>query len=47
MRIKYSGNADKIIVSIHEDEKNIQVDIQDFGMGIDKENVPKVFRSLF
>jgi PAS domain S-box-containing protein len=45
--IKYSGNADKIIVSIHEDEKNIQVDIQDFGMGIAKENIPKVFDRFF
>jgi len=45
--IKYSVNADKIIVSIHEDEKNIQVDIRDFGMGIDKENVSKVFDRFF
>jgi signal transduction histidine kinase len=45
--IKYSGNADKIIVSIQEDEKNIQVDIQDFGMGIDKENLSKVFDRFF
>lgn len=44
---KYSKNADKIIVSIHEDEKNIQVDIQDFGMGIAKENMPKVFDRFF
>ena len=44
---KYSKNADKIIVSINEDEKNIQVDIQDFGMGIAKENIPKVFDRFF
>ena len=44
---KYSKNADKIIVSINEDEKNIQVDIQDFGMGITKENIPKVFDRFF
>ena len=44
---KYSKNADKIIVSINEDEKNIQVDIQDFGMGIAKKNIPKVFDRFF
>ena len=45
--IKYSYNADKIIVSISEDEKNIQVDVQDFGMGITNENMPKVFDRFF
>ena len=45
--IKYSNKADKIIVSIHEDEKNIQVDIQDFGVGIAKGNIPKVFDRFF
>ena len=28
--VKYSNKADKIIVTIKEDEKNIQIDIQDF-----------------
>ena len=45
--VKYSNNADKIIVTINEDEKNVQVDIQDFGIGIAKENLPKVFDRFF
>lgn len=45
--VKYSKNADTIIIGMHEDEKNIQVDMQDFGIGIDKENLPKVFGRFF
>jgi signal transduction histidine kinase len=45
--VKYSKNADTIIIGMHEDEKNIQVDMQDFGMGIDKENLPKVSDRFF
>ena len=44
---KYSNNADKIIVTISETPKNIQVDIQDFGNGIAKENISKVFDRFF
>lgn len=44
---KYSYNTDKILVSIHEDGKKIQVDIQDFGIGIAKENLSKVFDRFF
>ncbi|HEY8689453.1 MAG TPA: ATP-binding protein [Chitinophagaceae bacterium] len=44
---KYSNNADKIMVTINENKKNIQVDIQDFGKGIAKENMSKVFDRFF
>lgn len=44
---KYSTNADKIIVTLQENKNDIQMDVQDFGMGIAKENLPKVFNRFF
>jgi len=41
--IKYSPKADKIIVKIEEQESNIQVSVQDFGVGMSSEHVDKVF----
>ncbi|MDB5222926.1 MAG: hypothetical protein JWN83_1593, partial [Chitinophagaceae bacterium] len=40
-------NADKIVVTIHEDKTNIQVGIKDFGMGIANENKSKIFDRFF
>jgi PAS domain S-box-containing protein len=45
--IKYSPKADKINVELKEDEKNIIVSVQDFGVGISKEEKEKVFERFF
>ena len=45
--VKYSNKSDKIIVTISENAKNIQVDVEDFGMGISMENKRKVFDRFF
>lgn len=44
---KYSDQADTIIVSIIEDQNTIQVDVQDFGIGIPKKDLKKVFNRFF
>lgn len=41
--IKYSPNADKVITTIQESEGEIQVSVQDFGVGISRQHLDKVF----
>jgi signal transduction histidine kinase len=41
--IKFSPNATKIIVSLREDATHAIVSVQDFGMGIEKEQQKKIF----
>lgn len=45
--IKYSPNADKIIVKVKENKKNITVGVQDFGMGISKDKQEQIFGRYF
>jgi len=45
--IKYSPHAEKIIVVIKSDKKNITLAVQDFGIGIPKKNQDKVFDRFF
>jgi two-component system, chemotaxis family, CheB/CheR fusion protein len=45
--IKYSPNADTIVVKLHEESKKIIVSIQDFGPGIPKEAQTKIFERFF
>lgn len=45
--VKYSPRSNKIIVSISEDENNVKVSVQDFGIGISKKNLDKVFNRFF
>ena len=40
---KYSPGSEKIIVSIYNNQDNIQISIQDFGIGIAKAELPFVF----
>lgn len=45
--IKYSPNADKVITTIQESEGEIQVSVQDFGVGISRQHLEKVFDSYY
>jgi len=45
--IKYSPYADTIIVSTKKQKNNVILSVQDFGMGIAKENLSKVFDQFY
>jgi len=45
--IKYSPQADKIIVNCNIQYNKIVVSIQDFGIGIEKENLSKIFNRFY
>jgi two-component system CheB/CheR fusion protein len=45
--IKYSPHADKIIVSTASDTDNVTLSVQDFGVGLSKEEQAKVFERFY
>ena len=45
--IKYSKNGDKIIVEISENTKNVEVTVIDFGIGIEKKHLSKIFDRFY
>lgn len=45
--IKYSPDADKVIISQEQDSDKVTVSIQDFGMGIPKEEQSKIYERFF
>jgi len=45
--IKFSGESRKIIVSSFTDDKYLVVAVQDFGLGIRKEEIDKVFERFY
>ena len=45
--IKYSPKADKIIVKTVVDEKNVTLYVQDFGLGLSKDDQAKVFERFY
>jgi len=45
--IKYSPEAKKVIVRLSEDKKSITVNVEDFGMGIPKEQKRRVFDRFY
>jgi len=45
--IKYSPDADTIIISLSKDEKDVCVGIKDFGIGIDSDHQDKIFERFF
>ena len=46
--IKYSANSDKIEISVHENDHNqVSVSVEDYGIGIDKEDQGKIFERFY
>ena len=45
--IKYSPNADKIIVATSLQDDQVKLSVQDFGIGIPKDNQEKVFEQFY
>ncbi len=45
--IKYSPNADKIVISNSREGKNVKLCVQDFGLGIPEEKKNQVFNRFF
>ncbi len=45
--VKYSPNADKVVVSLSETDRNVRVSVTDFGIGIPEAQQAKVFRKFF
>jgi signal transduction histidine kinase len=45
--IKYSPNADKVIINMNESPDEITISVQDFGVGIAHEEQQKVFERFF
>ena len=45
--VKYSPKANKVLIEIEEKEKILQVSIRDFGVGIPKQHLSKVFERYY
>lgn len=45
--IKYSPQSKKIVIDVSTNKDSIQVSVQDFGVGISKDNLKKVFEPFF
>jgi signal transduction histidine kinase len=45
--IKYSPQADRIVVRTARDGENVVVSVQDFGIGIPKEQQPHIFERFY
>jgi signal transduction histidine kinase len=45
--IKYSPNADKVVIASLQDVNKVIVSVQDFGLGIPKEEQGKIFERFF
>ena len=41
--VKYSPKADKVVVKIEEQDSKIQISVQDFGLGMSKQHLDKIF----
>ncbi|MEO7393851.1 MAG: PAS domain-containing protein, partial [Chitinophagaceae bacterium] len=41
--VKYSPNAEKVLIKIEKQDNNIQVSVQDFGVGMAEQHLDKIF----
>ena len=45
--VKYSPKADRVLVKIEEQESKIQVSVQDFGVGMPRQHLDKIFNRYY
>ncbi len=45
--IKYSGKVKKVVVKAYKEERNLVIAVQDFGIGIEKEKMDKIFDRFY
>ncbi len=45
--IKYSPKAIKVVINLSSDKKNVQVSVQDFGIGMSKEHFELIFERFY
>lgn len=45
--VKYSPKAKKVIVSLSSDKENVRVAVQDFGIGMEKAHLGKIFERFY
>lgn len=45
--VKYSPGKKKVIVGLEKNSKNVTISIRDFGVGISKENINKIFEPFY
>ena len=45
--VKYSPRADKIVVNLSSTKDGVRVDVQDFGIGMDKSHLSKIFERFY
>jgi signal transduction histidine kinase len=45
--VKYSGDSRKIIVGAFAEDRNLVIEVEDFGIGISKEEINKIFERFY
>ena len=45
--VKYSGDSKRVIVRVYNDEQSVIIEMKDFGFGIKKEEIDKVFDRFY
>lgn len=45
--VKYSEEGSRVVVSLYRDGKNIIISVRDFGCGIEKEHLPRLFERFY
>ena len=45
--VKYSPKADKIVITVKSDKKNVVIGVQDYGIGIPRKHLDKIFERFY